>query len=192
VTDVDTGVATEVAAAPEGRKIRANEEPFLFIQEFLTDEADLLDNDHYVEWVETMLTDDVHYRMPLRESRYRFDGDGFVPDGVGYFNHDRQNLHMLARHNIEFKYAYERDPAPRIRRFVTNLKVREGENPGEYVAKSSLLVTRNRFDQAYYDLLTAERVDVIRETPDGMKLALRDIYVDMEVLSTYFWDGVLL
>ena len=53
------------------------------IQEFLTDEAELLDHDQHIEWLET-LTDDVSYLMPLRETRYRYDGPGVLNEGF-YF-----------------------------------------------------------------------------------------------------------
>jgi 3-phenylpropionate/cinnamic acid dioxygenase small subunit len=187
--EVETAVETEVAT--KGRRVRATEEAFLLIQEFLTDEADLLDHDQHLEWVE-MLTDDIQYRMPIRETRYRFDGNGFIENGDTYFNDNRSTLGLKARHNVEFKYAYERDPAPRVRRLVTNLRVHEGDNPDEYIVKSYILMTKNRFDKPTYDILTAERVDIIRQMPDGMKLARRDIFVDMEVLSTYTWDNVFL
>jgi len=189
VPEVEIEVATE--ASSKGRRVRATEEAFLLIQEFLTDEADLLDHDQHLEWVE-MLTDDIQYRMPIRETRYRFDGDGFVENGDSYFNDNRLSLGLKARHNVEFKYAYERDPAPRVRRLVTNLRVYEGQHPDEYVVKSYILMTKNRFDSPTYDILTAERVDILRQTPDGMKLARRDIHVDMEVLTTYTWDNVFL
>jgi 3-phenylpropionate/cinnamic acid dioxygenase small subunit len=185
----DTAVPSKLDT--RGRRVRATEDAFLLIQEFLTDEADLLDHDEHLEWVE-MLTDDVKYRAPLRETRYRFDGDGFVENSDGYFNDNRLSLGLKARHNVEFKYSYERDPAPRIRRFVTNIKVYESETAGEYHVQSYILLTKNRFDRPTYDILTAERVDLIRETPEGMKLARRDIYVDMEMLTTYTWDNVFL
>jgi 3-phenylpropionate/cinnamic acid dioxygenase small subunit len=187
MTEMRSAVDTAVSA---GRRIRATEEAFQLIQEFLTDEADLLDHDLHLEWMET-LTDDVTYRMPLRETRYRFDGTGFVDDGH-YWDDDRISLGLRARRNAEFQYAYDREPAPRVRRIVTNLKVREGDNPDEFIAKSYLLVLKNRFDNPTYDMLTAERIDVIRRTPEGMKLAKRDILVDMEVLSTFTWANVFL
>jgi len=93
VPEVEIEVATE--ASSKGRRVRATEEAFLLIQEFLTDEADLLDHDQHLEWVE-MLTDDIQYRMPIRETRYRFDGDGFVENGDSYFNDNRLSLGLKA------------------------------------------------------------------------------------------------
>jgi 3-phenylpropionate/cinnamic acid dioxygenase small subunit len=184
---------TDVEASTTGTgrtRIRATDPVFLEILEFLTDEATLLDHDEHLQWLET-LTDDINYRMPMRETRYRFDGKGFSDEGY-YYDDDRLSLGLRARRNTEFQYAYDRDPAPRIRRLVTNLTVYEGDKPDEYRATSYILLLKNRFDNPTYDLLTAERDDVIRRTPDGLKLAVRDIYVDMQLLSTFTWVNVFL
>lgn len=173
-----------------GARIHATNPAFLEILEFLTDEAALLDHDRDLEWIET-LTDDVAYRMPIRETRYRFDGDGFN-DEAYYYDDDRLSLGLRARRNTEFQYAYDRDPAPRVRRLVTNLTVYESDKPDEYRANSYILLVKNRFDIPTYDFLTAERQDVIRRTSVGLKLAKRDIYVDMQVLSTFTWTNVFL
>lgn len=178
------------ATAKTGVRIRSTNPVFLEILEFLTDEAALLDHDEHNEWIDT-LTDDVHYRMPLRETRYRFDGRGFSDDG-SYYDDDKAALAMKAKRNTEFQYAYDRDPPPRVKRAVTNLTVFEGDKPGEYKARSYVLLFKNRFDNPTYDILTAEREDIIRRTPQGLKLAKRDIFVDMQVLTTFTWSNVFL
>lgn len=186
-----TDVLTDPARTPTiGARIRSTDPIFLEILELLTDEATLLDHDQYLEWIET-LTEDIHYWMPLRETRYRFDGRGFS-DGGSYCDDDLAALTMKAKRNAEFKYAYDRDPPPRIRRVVSNLTLFEGGKSDEFVAKSYILALKNRFDNPTYDILTAERVDVIRRTPKGLKLARRAIYVDMQVLSTFTWANVIL
>jgi 3-phenylpropionate/cinnamic acid dioxygenase small subunit len=171
-------------------RIRATDPAFLEVLEFLTDDAALLDHDEHLAWLET-LTDDITYRMPNRETRYRFDGPGFS-DEAYHFNDDRLSLGLRARRNEEFQYAYDRDPPPRIRRFVSNVTVYAGDNPDEYVARSYILLMKNRFDEPTYDHLTAEREDVIRRTPEGLRLAKREIFVDMQVLSTFTWANVFL
>jgi PAH dioxygenase small subunit len=188
MTSVETTTATKTNK--DRKRVRATDPAFLEVLEFLTDEAALLDHDEHIEWLE-MITDDVAYRMPNRETRYRFDGKGFS-DEAFHFNDDRLSLGLRARRNAEFQYAYDRDPAPRIRRFVTNVTVYEGDNPDEYKAVSYILLTKNRFDETTYDMLTAEREDIIRRTPDGLKLASRDVWVDMQVLSSFTWTNVFL
>jgi 3-phenylpropionate/cinnamic acid dioxygenase small subunit len=185
-----TEVQTQRVAPPKRARVRATNPLFLEIQEFLTDEAALLDHDQHLDWLD-LLTDDVTYRMPLRETRNRFDGRGFSDSG-SYYDDDRLSLGLRARRNTEFQYAYDRDPAPRVRRIVTNLTVEEGDTPEEHIARSYILLMKNRFDTPTYDLLSAEREDVIRSTPDGLRLAKREIFVDMQVLTTFTWVNVFL
>ena len=189
MTSVDTTTET-TTKAKDRKRIRATDPAFLECLEFLTDEAALLDHDLHIEWLET-ITDDVTYVMPTRETRYRFDGPGFSTEGFHYHD-DRLSLGLRARRNAEFQYAYDRDPPPRIRRFVTNVTVHEGDNPDEYRVTSYILLMKNRFDEPTYDLLTAERQDVVRRTPDGLKLAGREVFVDMQLLSTFTWTNVFL
>ena len=189
MTDVHTKPDTGPGTTSNAR-IRATDPVFLEILELLAEEAALLDHDKHLEWLE-MLTDDVSYRMPIRQTRYRFDGPGF-DDNAFYYNDDRLSLGLRARRNTEFEYAYDRDPAPRLRRLVTNLLVFEGDKPDEYKANSYILLLKNRFDHPSYDMLSAERNDVIRRTPEGLKIAEREIFVDMQVLSSLSWVNVFL
>ena len=56
--------------------------------------------------------------------------------------------------------------------------------PDEYCGDSYLLVTRSRFNFHEYDLISAERRDVLRQDGDSFKLARREIIVDQAVLGT--------
>jgi 3-phenylpropionate/cinnamic acid dioxygenase small subunit len=182
---------TDVEISTQAKtRVRATEPAFLEILEFLTEEAAMLDHDQHLEWLE-LLTDDISYRMPVRETRYRQDGDDGNP-GMSYFRDDRWSLGLRARRNVEFEYAYDRDPAPRVRRLVTNLLVWQGDGADEYEAQSYIMLLKNRFNNPSYDLLSAERHDVIRRTPEGLRLARRDIIVDMQLLSTLSWTNVFL
>jgi len=93
---------------------------------------------------------------------------------------------MRARHNVEAPSAWYREPATRTHRLVTNLIVRTTEVEGEYYAKSSIIMFASRFDQDTADILTAKRRDIIRRTPQGLKLARREILVDQTLLSQPF------
>lgn len=50
--------------------------------------------------------------------------------------------------------------------------------------QSYLLLTRNRFDSASFDLIPCERHDVIRKTESGYQLARREVIIDQAVLGT--------
>lgn len=174
-TDTTTTTATTTAT-----RISAADPVYGEILDFLIDEADLLDQDLHLEWIE-LLTDDLAYYMPSRKTLYRRDGQGFNPRGA-HFDDDKGSLTTRARRNVEISSAYDRDPAPRIRRLVSNVVVHEGDAPGEYAVKSSLLILRNRYEDTTSDSLSARREDVLRRTPDGFRLAQRTIFVDQALI----------
>lgn len=163
----------------------ANSDPlFGEIMAFLTDEADLLDDDGYLEWLD-LVTDDVSYEMPSRKTVYRRDGKGFEAN-MAYYKDGKDTLRMRARHNVEAPSAWYREPATRTHRLITNLVVRTTEVENEYQAKSSIIMFASRFDQDVADILTAKRRDVIRRTPEGLKIAKREILIDQTLLSQPF------
>ena len=168
-----------------GARLKASDPIYGDILDFLIDEAALLDDDRHVEWLDC-LTDDVVYKMPVRKTVYRRNGDGF--DGRNsHWDDNRQSLGLRVKRSVDLPSAFDRDPAPHIRRMVTNLIVRKTETPGEYAATSYMLLLRNRFDAPTYDILSAKREDLIRRGGDGTcKLARRLILVDQTALGAVF------
>ena len=53
-----------------GKNVSPGDPRYSELQEFLFQEAELLDNGHFSEWLELM-TEDIHYRMPVRLNRGR-------------------------------------------------------------------------------------------------------------------------
>jgi 3-phenylpropionate/cinnamic acid dioxygenase small subunit len=170
-------------AAGPGTRVPARDPRFGDVYDFLVDEAALLDDDRFDEWLE-LVTDDVRYEMPARETRYRRDGAGFDPRGM-YFADDRLALGLRVQRNGTIASAWDRDPAPRIRRLVTNVIAHEA-GPDEYAVRSSVLLLRNRFDDPHFDQLAARREDVLRLAPEGLRLARRTIYTDQASMGAPF------
>jgi len=165
--------------------VKASDPIYGDITDFLVGEAVLLDDNRHLEWLDG-LADDVVYKMPVRKNVYRRDGDGF-DEGSLHWDDNRFTLGLRVRRSVEIENAYDRDPAPRIRRMVTNFVVHETDKPGEYTVTSYILVLRNRFDAPTYDVLTAKREDVIRRDDDGTcKLARRIVLVDQAALGAVF------
>jgi 3-phenylpropionate/cinnamic acid dioxygenase small subunit len=172
-------------AAKTGTRVKASDLVYGEILDFLIDEAALLDDDRHLEWLDC-LTEDIAYKMPVRKTVYRRDGNGFDERNL-HWDDDRFSLGLRVRRSVEVEAAYDRDPAPRIRRMVTNLVVHETDTPGEYAATTYLLVLRNRFDAPTYDMVTAKREDVIRRDGDGIcKLARRLVLLDQTALGAVF------
>jgi len=171
--------------AKTGARVKASAPIYGDILDFLIDEAALLDDDRHAEWLDC-LADDVVYRMPVRKTLRRHDGKGFDERGY-HWNDNRQTLAMRVQRSLDIPSAWDRDPAPRIKRLVTNLTVHETGVSNEYTATTYLLLMRNRFEASSYDMLTAKREDIIRRDADGaLKLARRLILVDQSALGTVY------
>src|SRR5687767_3372699 len=76
--------------------------------DFLVVEAELLDDLLEREWLETMVSKDVVYQLPLRETVERARGRGFVP-GTYHLNENYGSLSSKVARN-ETKYAWAEDP----------------------------------------------------------------------------------
>lgn len=152
------------------------------IEDFLYQEAELLDNGAFREW-EKLLTEDMRYEAPVRITREREKGPGFVED-MRFFDEDRDSIDMrIAR--LETDAAWAEDPPSRTRHFVTNIRIRPGEKENEYLVKSNVLLWRTRGDAANYDLLAYEREDTVRQVDGAWKLACRRILVDFSTVPTH-------
>lgn len=164
-----------------GPRVIASDPIYGEMLDFLNDDAELLDDDKHNEWLERT-TDDIEYTIPVRKTVYRKDGLGFDPTSF-HFHDNRKSLELRVRRSVGIATAYDRDPLPRIRRFISNVVVHETEAVGEYLVKSYIALYRNRFDDPHFDVLTGRREDIIRRTPEGLRLAKRTVYLDQVALG---------
>lgn len=147
-------------------------------EEFLYREAELLDDGRFREWLD-LLTDDVRYRVPVRQTRER--GESGVSAEMFHLDEDRDSL-TLRVDRLETGFAWAEDPPSRVRHFVTNVRVRP--HGDELAVRSNLLLYRGRWDRAEHDLLSGERHDVLRPGPGGLRLAARTVVLDATTLPT--------
>lgn len=145
---------------------------------FLYQEAHLLDSWKLEEWLQ-LLSEDVVYLMPVRVTHERKDGPGFV-EGLYHFEENMASLRLRIK-RLQTRFAWGEDPLPRTRRFISGVLVVPGREKNELEVTSSLLLVRNRGDVPDLSFLSAERRDVIRQTPDGLRLARRVILPDQTV-----------
>lgn len=150
------------------------------IESFLYHEAELLDDRRYRDWL-GLLADDLVYVAPVRSTRR---SDGRVEEQrMRWFDDDRRTLELRVR-RLETDVNWAEEPPSRTRRLVGNVRVRPGVEPETVAVRSNLLLTRNRREHDDADLIAAERHDVLRETPEGWRLARREIRFDHGTLST--------
>lgn len=150
------------------------------VQHFLIQEAELLDERKWEEWLE-LLTEDIRYRMPVRVTK-EHTLEKSVLDNMDHFDEDRFSLEKRVE-RLATEYAWTEDPPSRTRHFVTNIRVYEQEEE-EALAKSYVLLFRSRGDERPPDIISAERIDVLRRVEGQLKVASRRIIVDESVLRT--------
>lgn len=162
-----------------GRTLPFNDERHLQAHQWLVDESYLLDAQAYEEWLD-LLTDDIHYVMPVRVTTAL--GSGFdTSPGMSHFDEDKYSLsRRVARFLTE--HAWTEDPPSRMRHYITNVRTFAADEPGHLVVDSAVLLFRNRGDVRESSLVSASREDLLRHTGDGWRLARRTILVDESVL----------
>jgi 3-phenylpropionate/cinnamic acid dioxygenase small subunit len=153
------------------------------ILQFLYVEARLLDETRLREWGDT-LAKDLIYTAPLRETRPVSQQAASVVRTMQHYHDDWRSVMGRIVRLTGTKSAWAEDPPSRTRRLVTNVLVEATDKPDEYSVRSYLLVTRSRFNFDEFDLISAERRDVLRVDGESFKLARREILLDQAVLGT--------
>jgi 3-phenylpropionate/cinnamic acid dioxygenase small subunit len=169
---------------------RASIESLLLVREiedFLYNEADLLDERRYEEWLD-LLTDDVRYWMPMaRNFQYGEAEREWTRErrDLAWLDEGKTTLTQRVQ-QIMTGIHWAEEPASRVTHMVTNVKlvdvVPSVEAPAEVTVKSRFLVYRNRL-QDEIDILVGKRKDVLRKVDGGWKVARREILLDQNILT---------
>ena len=172
------------------KKIEKNEEYFKLraqAEEFLYDEAELLDQRSFKEWLDT-LAEDLIYFMPMMYNvkfgehatgeRTKFEKD------MSWFNEDKWTLTKRVEQILTGVHWAE-EPLSRLSRMVSNVQVTfnrtndKGEQ--EIGVKSKFAIYQNRCEYEEYQFF-GTRDDVLRKTANGWQLARREITLPQTVL----------
>lgn len=152
------------------------------VTDWLFSEAELLDTNRYRDWLK-LVTADLQYSVPLRVTRER-EADSDIVEGIAHMDDDWDAMEMRIL-RLETEYAWAEQPPSRSRRFVTNIRVRQRENPEELFVTSSLLLYRTRGDVPTYDVLSGQRRDVLRWMEEQLRLASREVLLDQTTIMTH-------
>jgi 3-phenylpropionate/cinnamic acid dioxygenase small subunit len=180
---------TVAATAPESRIVRDARyyDVRREVEEFLYDEAELLDTRRFKEWIDT-LADDLVYYMPMmfnvkygqheKREKTRLEMD------MSWFNEGKWTLGKRAEQILTGVHWAE-EPLSRLCRSVSNVQVTSittnADGEEELAVRSRLLMYQNRCEyEEYY--FTARRYDVLRRSGDSFKLARREIHLPQNVL----------
>lgn len=161
-----------------GERIGAvvSDQVYIEVQRFLNREAALLDCREYQAWF-ALTTQDVRYVVMAQVSREAQLG------GLDFALIDEDTVSLRARVNqiSNPKLTHAENPPSLTRRFISSLEAWEGESAGEFVARSSILVYRNRpgSEDGFY---VGERRDVLRKVDGSLRLASRELRLDQVLL----------
>ncbi len=150
------------------------------VEQFLYEEAALLDARKYREWL-GLVTDDIHYWMPIRRTVTRSDleREFTKPGAMAYFDDNRELLAMRVK-KLEASSAWSEDPPSRSRHFVSNVRILEVSGD-EITIDACFQVYRTRLN-IDIDNWVGRRSDVLRRVGSGFKLARRHIFLDQTVI----------
>ncbi len=175
------------AAAPRLARDARYYETKREIEEFLYDEANLLDERRFTEWLGT-LADDLRYFMPM-EYNVKFGEHATREltrrdEQMSWFNEGKWSLGKRAE-QIQTGVHWAEEPLSRVCRLVSNVQLTAinttAQGGTEVDATSRFLIYQNRCEYEQY-FFVGDRFDRMRHTPDGWKLAAREIRIHQNVL----------
>jgi 3-phenylpropionate/cinnamic acid dioxygenase small subunit len=176
---------------------RADRDIHFEVEQFYYEEAELLDDGRFADWLE-LLADDLDYWMPTRTNRLRRQQALSIAarGEAGYYDETKESLAWRIR-RFDSGMAWAEDPPSRTRHLITNIVVRHidpGQHPDfsaeDLEVRSAFLVYRNRLEREE-NVFAGRRVDILRRTEAGLRVARRVILLDQHVLqakniSTFF------
>jgi 3-phenylpropionate/cinnamic acid dioxygenase small subunit len=158
------------------------------VEDFLYQEAELLDERRFEEWLD-LLADDVRYWMPMRRNvRFGELDREFTRAGqdINWFDEGKKTLTRRVQQILTGVHWAE-EPLSRICHMVSNVQILHVQpslaEAAEVTVKSRFLIYRNRVETET-DILVGKREDVLRRTNEQWKIARRKIVLDQNVLLT--------
>ena len=152
------------------------------IEDFLYNEAELLDERRYSDWIE-LIAEDVHYHMPIRRNVQFGEWDrenSRAGVEVSWFDEDKRTLVGRVR-QLETGVHWCEEPASRTRHIVSNVQLVRVDGHEVHV-RCRFVVYKNRV-QDLENLFIGKREDVLRrDNATGWKIAKRTIILDQNVL----------
>ena len=156
------------------------------VEEFLYQEAELLDERRFEDWLD-ILTEDIRYWMPIRrnvkfgELEREFTRQG---QDINWFDEGKDTLTRRVNQILTGVHWAE-EPLSRICHTVSNVQVLKAtpshSDATEVSVKCRFMIYRNRV-QTETDILVGKREDVLRKEAGQWKIAERKVVLDQNVL----------
>ena len=156
------------------------------IEQFLYQEAELLDERRFEEWLD-FLTEDIRYWMPMRRNVKFGELDReFTREGhdINWFDEGKDTL-VRRVNQILTGVHWAEEPLSRVCHSVSNIQILDAtpslSQPTEVSIKCRFLVYRNRVETET-DILVGKREDTLRNVNGQWKIAQRKSILDQNVL----------
>ena len=151
------------------------------IEQFLYEEAALLDEHRYSEWLK-LFTSDCSYWMPVRQTRLatQMDEEFTKPGEIGFFDEDMAGLAKRV-HKLESPYAWGESPRPRTRHMYHNIRAIAVEGD-EVTINCNFIFYRSQLEDDV-DWFVGRREDVLRRVDGQLRIARRCIFLDQTVID---------
>lgn len=153
------------------------------IREFLDQEAEMIDDRRFGEWL-SIVAADFTYRMPVpvtpdNPATPHYDARAFIIDE----NRGTLAEHWFRRYESDmWEIAWAENPPVRYRHFITNVRVRETEIEDTFDVRSNVIVTGTRQSDQPTPLYV-ERFDTIARQDDGWVLRARFVVPESTVID---------
>jgi len=149
-------------------------------EQFLFQDAALLDEKKLDEWL-NLLTEDIHYWMPLRRTTTakEIDREFTKPGDMALFDDDIRTLRLRVE-RLSAGRAWAEDPPSRTRRMVTNVRILEISGD-ETLLFCNFQLYRTRL-ASEEDSWIGRREDLLRRVDGELKLARRHIFLEQTVI----------
>jgi len=156
------------------------------IEQFLYQEAELLDERQFEDWLD-LLTEDIRYWMPMRRNVKFGELDReFTREGqdISWFDEGKDTL-VRRVNQILTGVHWAEEPLSRICHSVSNVQILKATPSVSQATKVNVkcrfMIYRNRV-QTETDFLVGKREEVLRSVDGQWKIAQRKIILDQNVL----------
>lgn len=166
------------------------------IEAFYYDEADLIDERRFEEWLDCF-ADDLVYFMPMRANvpfgTHAERENTRAGAGISWFEEDKWTLGKRVE-QIMTGHHYAEEPLSRVSHLISNVRLTAAapslEAPESVTATCRFIVYQNRVAAETY-LFVGKRTDELRRSGERWQVSRREILLDQNVLqaknlSTFF------
>jgi 3-phenylpropionate/cinnamic acid dioxygenase small subunit len=158
---------------------RVAETTYAEIRDFLYEEAALLDDRRYENWF-ALLTQEIEYRVLGKVVR----AASAPPLEFTVLDDRLADIRMRINQISNPKLTFAENPAPFTRRSINNIRAKSSPMADRYCVDSNLLMYRQDAAAREPYLISAARRDILLRSGDALRIAKRDVHLDLSVVAS--------